>query len=211
VTLLTLDQLRKAIPAGREADLAQYVIPLNEALETYRIDTRPRIAAFVAQIAHESGDFRYAEENLNYSWQALRTTWPGRFASDAAAQAYHRQPEKIANHVYASRNGNGDETSGDGWDFRGRGLIQITGRANYLAYSVAIAEPSIMAEPGRVAAPRHAALSAGWFWSSHGLNALSDAGDSASFNQISYRINGGWNGKEDRLQNWAETRAVWLA
>ena len=94
---------------------------------------------------------------------------------------------------------------------RGRGLIQITGRVNYLAYSVAIGEPTVVTEPDQVKLPRHAALSAGWFWSSHGLNALADAGDETSFNQITLKINGGLIGKEDRLQNWAEARAVFLA
>ena len=208
---ITIDQLRNAVPSASADDLTNYVESVDAALATFEINTPARIAAFLAQIAHESGDFRHTEENLNYSWQALRKTWPKHFETDAIAQAYHRQPEKIANRAYADRNGNGDEASGDGWRFRGRGLIQITGRVNYLAYSVAIGEPTVVTDPDQVKLPRHAALSAGWFWSSHGLNALADAGDEASFNQISFKINGGWNGKEDRLQNWAEARAVFLA
>ena len=107
--------------------------------------------------------------------------------------------------------GDGDEASGEGWRFRGRGLIQVTGRANYLAYSVAIGEPTVVTDPDQVKLPRHAALSAGWYWSSRGLNALADAGDEASFNKITQKINGGLIGKEDRLKNWAEARAVFLA
>jgi putative chitinase len=211
MALITLDGLSKAVPTAHMTDLAKYVDALDEALTRYTINTSPRIAAFVAQVAHESGDFQYSEENLNYSWQALRKTWPSHFPTDEIAQGCHRQPEKIANHAYANRNGNGDEASGDGWRFRGRGLIQITGRANYLAYSQAIAEPAVMTSPEQLALPPHAAPSACWFWHEHGLNALADIGDEANFNSISYRINGGWNGKEDRLQNWAEAKTVLLA
>jgi putative chitinase len=211
MSLIAIEQLRVAIPGARAEDLTTYVAVLDEAMERFEINARGRIAAFLAQVAHESGDFRHTSENLNYSWQALRQTWPSRFTTDAFAQGYHRQPEKIANYVYASRNGNGDEASGDGWRFRGRGLIQLTGRANYLAYAVAVAEPSIESDPDQVALPRHAALSAAWFWSSHGLNALADVGDEASFNEISHRINGGWHGKEDRLKRWAAARAILVA
>ncbi len=209
-TLITLDGLSRAVPSARRDDLTRYVEPLDEGLARYTINTPQRIAAFLAQVAHESGDFRSTEENLNYSWQALRLTWPTRFLTDQIAQGYHRQPEKIANHVYANRNGNGDEASGDGWRFRGRGLIQVTGRANYLAYSQAIDEPALMTGPEQLAFPPHATLSACWFWHESGLNALADVGDEASFNQITYRINGGYNGKDDRLQNWAEAKTVLL-
>src|SRR6266705_1158084 len=210
MSLITIDQLDMAVPEGHYEDLIRYIDFLNEGMETFEINTPNRIAAFIAQLAHESGDFRSTEENLNYSWQALRKTWPSHFSTDEIAQGYHRQPEKIADRAYASRNGNGDEASGDGWRFRGRGLIQITGRANYLAYSQAIAEPGVMTSPEQLALPPHAALSACWFWHEHGLNALADVGDEASFNQITLRINGGWNGKEDRLQNWAEAKTVLL-
>src|SRR2546429_7709196 len=95
-------------------------------MEKFELDPPNRIAAFSAQLAHESADFRSTEENLNYSWQALRATRPPRFPSDAFAQRYHREPERIANPVYARRHGNGDEASGDGWEDRGAGLIQLT-------------------------------------------------------------------------------------
>lgn len=208
---ITIDELDMAVPKARYEDLAQYIDFLNEGMIRFEINTPNRIAAFIAQLAHESGDFRHTEENLNYSWMALRKTWPRRFPSDAVAQPYHRQPERIANVVYAGRYGNGAEASGDGWRYRGRGLIQLTFHDNYAAYSRAIAEPSITSAPEQVAQPRHAALSACWFWQSHGLNPIADAGDQDAFNQISYKINGGWNGKEDRLENWAEARAVMLA
>ena len=103
------------------------------------------------------------------------------------------------------------EASGDGWKYRGRGLIQITFHDNYAAYAGAVADPTILTAPDQVAQPQHAVLSACWFWHSKGLNALADAGTQASFNQISLKINGGWNGKDDRLENWAEARSVMLA
>lgn len=208
MSLITIDQLDMAVPMARYEDLAKYIDALNEGMERFGIDTPQRIAAFIAQIAHESGDFRYTEENLNYSWQALRKTWPNRFRTDEFAQGYHRNPGKIANLVYAGRYGNGDEASGDGWKYRGRGLIQITFHDNCLAYSQAIADPSIMDDPSQLAQPRHAAFSACWFWNNRGLSLLADSGTEAAFNDISYRINGGWNGKQDRLENWAEARAA---
>ena len=128
MTLITLEGLHKAVPSARAEDLTKYVAALDEAMTRYVVNTPERIAALIAQIAHESDDFRHTEENLNYSWQALRQTWPSRFPTDEIAQGYHRQPERIANLAYGGRNGNGDEASGDGWRFRGRGLIQITGR-----------------------------------------------------------------------------------
>ena len=211
MSLITIDQLDMAVPKGRYEDLVRYIDFLNEGMEKFEINTPNRIAAFVAQVAHESADFRSTEENLNYSWQALRATWPAEFPNDAFAQQYHREPERIANLVYAGRHGNGNEASGDGWKYRGRGLIQLTFHDNYQAYCQAISDPSIMADPDQVAQPRHAAVSACWFWKNDGLNELADAGDEAGFNRISYAINGGWNGKEDRLENWAEARAVMLA
>jgi putative chitinase len=208
LSLITIDQLDMAVPPARYEDLVKYVDFLDEGMARFEINTPVRIAAFIAQIAHESGDFLHVEENLNYSWQALRKTWPARFKTDEFAQGYHRNPEKIANCVYAGRFGNGDEASGDGWTFRGRGLIQITFRDNYAAYSQAIADPSVVTDPAQLANPRHAVMSACWFWNNKGLNSLADSGSEAGFNEITYRINGGWNGKDDRLANWAEARAV---
>jgi putative chitinase len=208
VPLITADDLDRAVPQARYEDVAKYAPYLEEGLETFAIDTPARIAAFIAQLAHESGDFLRVDENLNYSWQALRATWPARFPSDAFAQGYHRQPEKIADHVYAGRLGNGDEASGDGWKFRGRGLIQVTFRGNYAGYAKEIGDASVMADPSQLAQPRHAALSACWFWSANKLNILADLGTEVAFNDISFKINGGWNGKADRLENWAQAKAV---
>lgn len=200
-----------AVPPARYEDLVKYVEFLDEGMARFEINTPVRIAAFIAQVAHESGDFMHVEENLNYSWEALRKTWPARFKTDDFAQGYHRNPEKIANYVYAGRFGNGDEASGDGWKFRGRGLIQITFRDNYAAYSRAIADPSVVTDPAQLAKPQHAVMSACWFWNNKELNSLADLGSEAGFNEITHRINGGWNGKDDRLANWAEARAVMVA
>jgi putative chitinase len=211
MALITLDQLDMAVPKARVEDLSRYVDHLDKAMARFEINTPNRIAAFLAQVAHESADFRATEENLNYSWLALRKVWPSRFPTDEVALAYHRQPEMIANRAYAGRFGNRDEASGDGWKFRGRGLIQITFHDNYAAYARAIGDASIENDPSQAAQPRHAALSACWFWASKNLNALADTADEWSFNQISFRINGGWNGKGDRLENWAEARAILVA
>src|SRR2546429_5237274 len=192
-----------AVPEARYEDLVRYIDFLNEGMEKFQINTPNRIAAFIAQVAHESADFRSTEENLNYWGQALRATWPARFPSEALERGYHRQPERIADLVYAGRHGNGDEASGDGWKYRGRGLIQLTFRDNYQAYSQAISDPSIMDDPDRVAEPRDAAVSACWFWKNEGLNELADAGDEASFNRISYAINGGGERKAGRLGDLA--------
>ena len=209
--MLTAEDLGRAVPLALPEDCARYAPWLGEGRARFGIDTPARICAFIAQVAHESGDFRRVEEGLNYSWQALRVAWPTRFTSDEFARAYHRQPEKIASYVYAGRNGNGDEASGDGWRFRGRGLIQVTGRANYRAYADALGEPGVLEEPALLAEPRHAALSACWYWASHQLNALADLQTEVAFNEISYRVNGGWNGRADRLENWNEAKAALMA
>lgn len=207
---LTIDQLDLAVPSARYADLVQYLDALNEGMTRFGMTTTPRIVAFLAQVAHESADFRSVEENLNYSQEGLRRTWPARFPTESLASAYARQPQRIANRVYANRGGNGNEASGDGWTYRGRGLIQLTFRGNYAAYGRGIADETILAAPDQLLSPRHAALSACWFWHSKSLDRLADIGDEASFNQITYKINGGWNGQADRLENWAEAKAAFV-
>ncbi len=211
MSLITIDQLDMAVPLARYEDLAKYLPYLDEGMFLYEINTPSRIAAFIAQIAHESGDFLRVEENLNYSWQGLRKTWPNRFPTDEFAQQYHRNPQRIANFVYADRNGNGNEASGDGWKFRGRGLIQITARGNYKSYADAIDDPSIMSNPSQLVEPRHAVMSACWYWNENELNALAEKGTTIAFNKISHKINGGWNGKADRLENWEQAKEVLLA
>ncbi|MCY1366727.1 hypothetical protein D9M69_536330 [compost metagenome] len=169
---------------------------------------------FLAQVAHESDGFKAMVENLNYSADGLANTWPSRYAEkgadgqyvkvmvggrprnkpNAKAQALHRQPESIANDTYASRMGNGPVASGDGWRFRGRGLIQLTGRDLYTACGRGIGL-DLAQQPHLLERPHWAALSAGWYWSQRGLNAPADAGNVLSATKI---INGGENGLDDR-------------
>ena len=180
---------------GTPAERADKWVPwLNMTMLTYEITTPQRQAMFLAQLAHESGSFKHVSENLNYSAEALRRVFKKYFLTDELALEYARKPEKIANRVYANRMGNGEESSGDGWKYRGRGLIQLTGLNNYTAFSLA-ADNNALINPDSVAEPELAAMSAGWFWDTNGLNKLSDTGDVRAATR---RINGGFNGLADR-------------
>lgn len=171
----------------------KWIDPINAACEKFGINTKLRLAAFIAQVGHESGHLTAVLENLNYSAEGLQKTWPSRFNSTNAA-TYARKPELIANKVYGGRMGNGDEESGDGWKYRGRGLIQCTGKSNYDAFSQACGVDAV-SNPDSLAEPINAALSAAWFWGSKGLNTYADRGD---FLGITKRINGGTIGLADR-------------
>jgi putative chitinase len=167
--------------------------PLQETFEKYQINTPKRQACFIGQCMHESGGFKFLKENLNYSAKALMATWPSRFPDADTAEKYARQPEMIANKVYSGRMGNTED--GDGAKYIGRGLIQLTGKDNYMAFGEAIGE-DLVANPQLVEQPRYAALSAGWFWNKRGLNALADAMDVTT---MTVRINGGRIGIDDRI------------
>lgn len=170
--------IEQLIAAGITPTLARtFAEPLTTACERFSIDSPRRVAMFVAQASHESQGFARLEESLYYT-TALRLTyvWPSRFTGLADAGRFVRKPQALANHVYAGRNGNGDEASGDGWRFRGRGLFQLTGRANYEAAGDALAEPYVET-PEIVATPPHAALSAAWYWTANRLNDAADVGD----------------------------------
>jgi putative chitinase len=167
--------------------------PLQETFEKYQINTPKRQACFIGQCMHESGGFKFLKENLNYSAKALMATWPSRFPDADTAEKYARQPEMIANKVYSGRMGNTED--GDGAKYIGRGLIQLTGKDNYMAFGEAIGE-DLVANPQLVEEPRYAALSAGWFWNKRGLNALADAMDVTT---LTVRINGGKIGIDDRI------------
>lgn len=170
---ITEQQLLQVLPKARP--VAGVFLPaLNRAAARWKIDSRLRIGAFLAQIGHESGQLRVLVENLNYSAEALVRTWPSRFTAQTA-KAYARQPEKIANRVYGGRMGNGPEASGDGWRYRGRGLIQLTGRDNYRSAGAALGLP-LEDQPELLEQAEHAAQSAAWWWAKHGLNELADAG-----------------------------------
>lgn len=183
-----------------EAVAAQWVDALNLAMSEFGINNPRRQAHFLAQIGHESGGFTRLTENLNYSAEGLAKTWPTRYASkpgvpNELAAKLARKPEAIANNAYANRNGNGSEASGDGWKYRGRGLIQLTGRANYQAASIAL-NLSLIANPDQVADSKTvAARAAAWYWFANGLNQLADGDNLVG---ITRRINGGTIGLDDR-------------
>ena len=187
---ITEQQLLQILPnAGRQAGV--FVPALNVAMNKFAIVTRLRIAAFIAQVGHESGQLTRLVENLNYSAEGLMKTWPSRFDL-VRATAAARKPEQIANIVYAGRMGNTEP--GDGWKYRGRGLFQVTGRANYAACGEALGL-DLINQPTLLEQPQYAAMSAAWFWSMKDLNTLADKGD---FVKITRRINGGLNGQADR-------------
>jgi len=192
---LTVEQLAAIAPKAKTEKLQLYTSALAEVTQKYELDTPIRLAHFIAQVAHESGAFNYSSENLNYSAKALRSVFGKYFTTDQAADSYARQPEKIANIVYADRMGNGDTDSGDGWRYRGRGLIQLTGKENYRACGLFI-EQELLDNPELVAAdPEISVAAACWYWRSRQLNQYADADD---IKAITRRINGGYHGLEDR-------------
>ena len=199
--LITRDLLTRMGATGANAD--KYLDALNAALAVHGIDTELRIAHFLAQVMHESGCLRLTEENLNYSAEGLRRVFRKYYRSDAEAAADARQPERIANRVYANRMGNGQESSGDGWRYRGRGLIQITGRANYAASGAELGL-DLIDKPEQLEQPYLAAMSAAEWWHRHGCNQLADTGDMAA---VTRRVNGGLTGLDDRLKLYSAALA----
>jgi len=167
---------------------------LNTTFDRFDISTPFRQAAFIGQAAHESGNFKMLVENLNYRAETLMKVWPKRFPTLEFAKQYERDPKKIANSVYANRMGNRDEASGDGFRFRGRGLFQTTGHAGYYHAGQALGEDFVM-QPDLVATPQYAALTAGFFWSTHKLNQYADSRD---YKMMTKKINGGFIGLADR-------------
>ena len=193
---LTEQQLQQIIPKNKY--VSYWYTALQQLLPQYEINTPDRIAAFLAQCAHESGGFVFIKENLNYKWASLRKVFPKYFPTDALAQQYEKQPEKIANRVYANRMGNGPEESGDGWRFCGRGLIQVTGRENYSWFAASLQiSPEEASE--YMETFEGAAQSACWFWESNNLNQWADKGDIVT---LTKRINGGTIGLEDRKKHY---------
>lgn len=173
--MILLSQLLEAAPAAKlRAPL--YIDALNATMKAYDISTPTRQAMFLAQIMHESGNLSSTEENLNYSAEGLMKTWPSRFPTLDIAQAYARKPEKIANKVYANRMGNRDETSGDGWKYRGAGLIQLTGKDNQLQYALE-ADRDVLTIGSYLRSHKGACDSSGWYWRACSLNRYADAGD----------------------------------
>lgn len=174
---------------------------LYEQLPKFAIVTPARVAGFVSQCQHESLDFTVLTENLNYGAKGLMSIFKKYFPNEALAKQYERKPQMIANRVYSNRMGNGDEASGDGWTFRGRGLVQLTGRSNYTQCSRDLfGDDTLVEDPDVVAnTPAYAVLSACWFWHKNRLNDICDRGDVVL---LSKRINGGTIGLADRIHHW---------
>jgi putative chitinase len=189
--MLNAEQLAK-LKIGPE-----WVDALNETFTRFGISTPRQQAAFIGQCGHECGHFKLLEENLNYRAATLMKLWPKRFPTQEIANEYEKQPKKIANKVYASRMGNRDEASGDGYRFRGRGCIQLTGSDGYYHAGKALGV-DFWANPELVATPMYAALTAGWFWSTRKCNELAEAGDWIG---LTKKINGGTIGLNDRIKH----------
>ena len=180
--------------SARNTDPAALFDALSAVLPRYEINTVDRVAAFLAQCGHESADFTVLRENLNYSAKGLHATWPTRFISEDAAVPYNRNPEAIANKVYSSRLGNGDEASGDGWLYRGRGAIQLTGKANYQTFADSLG--STLEETVAYTETLEGAVeSAAFFWNRNNLNTLADE---RNITAMTKKINGGTLGLEER-------------
>jgi putative chitinase len=196
---LTLDELKQLIP--KNPYVKNWHAALAQLFPAYEINTPKRIAAFIAQCAHESANFTTLQENLNYRAATLRKIFPKYFPTDAMAQQYASMPNKqqaIANLVYANRMGNGDPASGDGFRYRGRGLIQLTGKENYSWFAASIGI-SVEEAADYLETFEGAAQSACWFWETNKLNKWADAGDIL---MLTKRINGGTIGLDDRIKHY---------
>lgn len=196
---LDLTKLNSHVP-----DVVINQIP--DCVTEFQINTPLRLAHFLAQCDHESGGFKTTQENLNYSAEGLKKTFP-KYFPDNLAESYAKQPEKIASRVYASRMGNGDEASKDGYKYRGRGYIQLTGKDNYSAFDKSV-DDDISSNPDLVS-EKYALLSAAWFWNSRALNSLADKGSSDSVvTEITKKVNGGTNGLDERIKNFKKYYAL---
>jgi putative chitinase len=191
-------QFKKLFPLCKEPEA--WVSAMNEVFPKYGIDSNNRIAAFIAQCGHESGGWTVFSENLFYGVSALESLF-GKYFSKAGRNAadFAKKPEKIANVIYASRMGNGNTESGDGWKYRGRGPIQLTGKSNYASFSKDMGV-DVVTNPDLVSTDKKIALmSAIWFWNKNSLNALADTGD---IKAMTKKINGGYIGLQDRIKHY---------
>ena len=202
--MVTKEQLLQIIPEMKYTKFSQddIVKELN-ILSASLLNTKLRLAAFIAQTAHESGSYCIAAENLNYSDKGLLATFP-KYFNATNVEEYARNPQKIASHVYASRLGNGPEASGEGWNYRGRGFIQITGKDNYTKCGKSIGV-DLIANPAYLETIDGAMKSAKWFWEVNNLNELADKPD---FVTLTKRINGGVNGLMERREFYDKATLV---
>lgn len=203
--MVTIQQLKRFLPKNPYIQYWHNAIcaPQEEfggksLLEEYQINTPKRISAFLSQCAHESGGFVFLTENLNYSASGLRRVFPKYFPDDATANKYARRPDAIANKVYANRMGNGDEASQDGSRYKGRGLIQLTGRDNYFWFAASL-DIAVEDVPEYLQTFEGAAQSAAWYWETNKLNRFVDAND---FKGLTKAINGGYIGLADREHHY---------
>lgn len=200
----TLDKVKHLLHKNREPEY--WYNAMNEYLPKFGIITPARVAGFIAQGQHESADFTVLQENLNYSAKGLRGVFGKYFPDDAIANQYAKKPEMIANRVYGGRMGNGPESSGDGFRYRGRGVLQLTGRANYTQCSRDLfGDDTLANDPDLVRTPEYAIITACWFWYKNKLNEICDKGDIVL---LSKRINGGTIGLEDRIKHWNDALDV---
>jgi putative chitinase len=198
----TKEQLAQLIPGNQYVE--HWYDALSEILPEYEINTPQRVAAFIAQCAHESGGFKALKENLNYKAASLRRVFPKYFPDDSIAAAYANKGEMIANRVYANRMGNGDEHSGDGYRYCGRGLVQLTGKDNYSWFAASLEMP-VEEVPEYLATFEGAVQSACWFWETNNLNQWADKDDILTMTK---RINGGTIGLEDRKKHYEHAKHV---
>jgi putative chitinase len=197
---ITKNQLQACIPAASKDIIDTFCAPLNTAMQEFKINTPLRIAAFIAQIAHESRNLYCMTESTFYKdAEYLYRMFPRDFDSVQDASNYVKNSRKCASRIYANQNGNGSEASEDGWKYKGRGLIQLSGRTNYAAAGKALGL-DLLEYPLLAETPEIACRTAGWFWNTHGCNELADVG---LFGAITKRINGGYNGAAQRLKNYA--------
>jgi putative chitinase len=193
----SVEQLHACMP---HPQIDQWHEPICQILPEFEINTPPRLAAWLAQMGHESGDLRELQENLNYSAKGLRGVFPKYFPTDEMALHYERKPQMIASRVYGGRMGNGPEETGEGFMYHGRGLIQITGKDNYGNCSMALfGDTRLIDDPDLLCQQDAAIRSACWFWNSRGLNTFADQGDILT---ITKRINGGTIGLDDRTNRY---------
>jgi putative chitinase len=197
---MNLDKLKGHLP---ETVISQ----LPDTIAKFELNTPLRLAHFLAQAGHESGGFKLVNENLNYGAKGLLGIFKKYFPTEAKAKLYERKPEKIANLVYGSRMGNGAETTGEGYKFRGRGYIQLTGKDNYKAFDAVVTE-SIVDNPDLVAT-KYPLLSAAWFFHKNGLHKIADKGATdAVITEVTKRVNGGTIGLPDRIKHFKEYYAL---
>ena len=194
-TILQKEQLKQMV---KNPHIDQWYAALEQLLDDYEINTPQRVAAFVAQCAHESGNFVFIKENLNYKAASLMKTFGKYFPTADIAAQYANKPERIANRVYANRMGNGDEASGDGFRYCGRGLIQLTGKSNYSNFADSI-ETAVEETSAYLETFEGAVQSACWFWETNNLNQYADSNDILTMTK---RINGGTIGLDDRIKHY---------